>query len=174
MNKKEKDIRRFIMVMLLITVCFFSVAYAVLAENLDITGTSNIDASWNVLITDIESEDIVGTATNASSPTVLSPTSASFGANLLAPGDSITYAITIENKGTIDAKLSDIILSDSTNNENGNIKYTLTGVEKGITSLKVNEVNKAYLRVYYDASGSSDNLEAETKNISVSLLYEQK
>jgi len=40
---------------------------------------------------------------------------ASFEVDLVSPGDSIEYVITVSNEGTLDAKLDNIVVSDSGN-----------------------------------------------------------
>lgn len=173
MTNKEKDVRKVVILALIVCVFFFSVAYAVLAKNLNISASSNINASWNIKITDIKSKDVLGTATNSFEPKVLSDTAATFGTNLIAPGDAITYEITIENKGTINAILKDIIVSESSTINNSNIKYNITGVTTDITTLKTGNINVAELKVYYDDINNVNDFKTETKDLGITFIYQQ-
>lgn len=174
MNKKIKDVKKLCIFALIVCVCFFSVAYAVLAKNLNIFTNSSIDASWNIKITDIKSTKVIGTATNSFEPKAISSTVATFGTNLISPGDSITYEITIENKGTIDALLDDYIVTETSTIKNSNIKYNISGIAKKITTLNVDEKNIIYLQVFYNDLDNSDNLKAETKDLGITFIYQQK
>lgn len=83
-----------------------AIGYSAFATQLNINGTSNITSSWDVHIKSITPETPVGTAVNKSATVGDSKLSATFEAELLAPKDSITYTIEVENSGSLDAKLS--------------------------------------------------------------------
>ena len=88
-------------------ILLMAIGYAAFSTQLNINGTSNITSNFAVKITGITSGSIVGGASNASDPTY-TDTTASFSTNLTSPGDSITYTITVENQGSIDATLTGI------------------------------------------------------------------
>ena len=83
--------------------------YAAFRSQLTINGTSNITSDWKVLITDIQSSVLAGDATDAEAPSH-TETTTTFKTNLVSPGDSMQYDITVENQGNIDAKLDKILL----------------------------------------------------------------
>ena len=70
---------------MMITVLLMVVVYAAFMTRLTINGTGNITSTWNIEITNIQS-NITGTAYNISEPTY-SGTNATFNAGLNKPGD---------------------------------------------------------------------------------------
>ena len=66
--------KKIVMVVLSVLVCIMAVGYAVLAQQLNITGTTSIDSTWKVEITNITEKDIVGDATSKEAPSYTSTT----------------------------------------------------------------------------------------------------
>ena len=143
------------------------VAYAAFNSQLRINGTSNITSNFAVKITGITSGSIIGGASNASDPTY-TDTTASFSTNLTSPGDSITYTITVENQGSIDATLTGIEVNTGNNDA---IVFETSGIEEGDTLLQ-NETDELVVKVSYSESVTSQP-EIATSNITVTLNYEQ-
>ena len=143
------------------------VAYAAFNSQLQINGTSNITSNFAVKITGITSGSIVGGASNASDPTY-TDTTASFSTNLTSPGDSITYTITVENQGSIDATLTGIDVNTGSNDA---IVFETSGIEEGDTLLQ-NETDELVVKVSYNENVTSQP-ESTTSNITVTLTYEQ-
>ena len=102
-----KDKKKVLIGILSVLVCIMTVGYALLAQELTINGRASIDSTWKVEITNITSKDIVGGAVNKVDPTYTA-TTANFSVGLTQPGDSITYDITVTNKGTLDAVVESI------------------------------------------------------------------
>ena len=101
--KKSKNI---IIGALLIVILTMAVGYSALVTDIPINGSAEIIGEWNVRITNIEAKD-VSEGCDAGD-IQFTNTSATFNAKLKKPGDYITYLITIENAGTIDATLNSI------------------------------------------------------------------
>ena len=101
--------------------------YAAFRSQLTINGTSNISSEWKVLITDIQSSVLAGEATDAEEPSH-TETTATFKTNLVSPGDSMQYDITVENRGDIDAVLESIDVNTS---DNEAILFETTGIKRG-------------------------------------------
>ena len=141
--------------------------YAAFRTQLTINGTSNISSEWKVLITDIQSSVLKGNATDAETPSH-TDTTATFKTNLVSPGDSIQYTVTVENQGSIDAVLKTIQKSDSNNNA---IIFDITGIEQGDT-LKAHETTTFNVTVTYnrDVTTQPDNL---TSDFTITLNYVQ-
>ena len=141
--------------------------YAAFRTQLTINGTSNISSEWKVLITDIQSSVLKGNATDAETPSH-TDTTATFKTNLVSPGDSIQYTVTVENQGSIDAVLKTIQKSDSNNNA---IIFEITGIEQGDT-LKAHETTTFNVTVTYnrDVTTQPDNL---TSDLTITLNYVQ-
>ena len=121
--KSSKNL--FIMGIIAITI-LMTVGYATLAQDLsnltNSTSNKSKKRTWNVEITKIEPINVTGTAT-AGTPTFTKNT-ATFGASLYRAGDSVTYKVTVVNKGTIKARLGKV---DFTEQEDGSpaINYTV-------------------------------------------------
>ena len=143
------------------------IGYAAFASQLKINGTSSISSNFNVLITDITSGSIVGDASNATEPTH-TDTTATFSTNLVSPGDSITYTITVENRGSIDAVLTGIEVNTGNNEA---IEFITSGIEEGDVLLK-ETTDELKVKVTYSNSVTSQP-ENTTSTITVTLNYEQ-
>ena len=152
--------------LLAILVCM-TIGYAAFSTQLQISGTSSITSNWDVQITNITQGTPTGTGENAVAPSYTA-TTATMEANLYSPGDAMTYEITIQNKGTIDAVLSKITKSDSNNPA---ILFETSGVNEGDTLL-AGETAKMTVKISYNSSVTSqpENLSAE---MTVTLEYTQ-
>jgi len=126
MSHKKK--RNIIIGVLCTILLLMVVGYAAFSSTLNIKGTSTINSNWDIQITSIVSKTLNGDATNAKDPEGIGTLEASFETNLVSPGDSMEYIITIENKGNINAKLETITVSDP-NNEY--IEFETSGLEEG-------------------------------------------
>ena len=146
------------------------VAYAAFNSQLRINGTSNITSNFAVKITGITSGSIVGGASNASDPTYDNENglTASFSTNLTSPGDSITYTITVENQGSIDATLTGIEVNTGNNDA---IVFETSGIEEGDNLLQ-GAKDELLVKVSYSDSVTSQPTNT-TSNITVTLNYEQ-
>ena len=144
-----------------------TIGYAAFSTQLNISGTSSITSNWDVQITNITQGTPTGTGENAVAPSY-TVTTATMEANLYSPGDAMTYEITIQNKGTIDAVLSKITKSDSNNPA---ILFETSGVNEGDTLL-AGETAKMTVKISYNSSVTSqpENLSAE---MAVTLEYTQ-
>ena len=153
--------------LLAILICM-TIGYAAFSTSLEISGTSNISSNWDIRITNITQGTPTGTGENAIAPSYTALT-ATMQANLYAPGDAMTYEITIANEGNIDAVLSKINKSDSNNPA---ISFETSGVNEGDTLL-AGETAKMTVKISYNSSVTTqpDNLTAE---MTVTLNYTQK
>jgi hypothetical protein len=145
-----------------------ALGYALLAQELTIKGRASIDSRWKVEITDINSKDIIGDAVNKVDPSYTA-TTASFSVGFTQPGDSITYDITVTNKGTLDAVVENITVNKGNNSA---IKYTTSGLKRGDKITKNNGTNTLTVKVDYDSSVTSQPA-STTNNITVTINYQQ-
>ncbi len=123
MEQKHKNI---IIGGLLAIVVIMAVGYAAFATQLTINGTATIESKWDVHIKTIEPGQPIGTAKNKKVTVEQNQLTATFEDELVAPGDSITYTVTVINAGTLDAVLNDINFNDG---DNEAIQYTYDGIE---------------------------------------------
>lgn len=124
-----KNRKNVIMGILLALIVVMGVVYAAFAAKLNINGTGMITSNWKIEITDIKKGSVVGDAKEAVAPTTdKNKLTANFSLNFSAPGDSITYLVTVKNTGTIDAILRDTTIRKTGTNV---FIYTITGLKNG-------------------------------------------
>ncbi len=97
-------------------------------------------------------------------------TVANFSSKLVKPGDSITYEITIQNAGTINAVLSSATFQEDTENGSPAINYETT---EPASSLPAGQETKFTITVSYDQE-TSQIPEIKTKTITGIIEYEQE
>lgn len=165
--KRRKNM---VIVCLLLAVLCLSVAYAAFATTLTINGDAKIKSDeWNVEITDIKVKNFTGNA-KGGTPTY-TKTTATFEAELVTPGDSVTYEVTITNKGSVVANF------DSQNwveeaGKNAPITYTLPQDSVFATPLNQNDTVKFEVIATYDAD--ADGTKPDTsKKITGTIDYVQ-
>jgi len=119
--------KNLIIIVMCVAICIMAIGYAAFNTTLTITGTSNITSEWNVVFTSITQVSKTSGVTIESNP-VVNGTSATFDVGLTSPGDKIVYEITIENKGTINAIIENIVASAS---DSPAIIFSMEGVNIG-------------------------------------------
>ena len=159
--------RNYIILGLCSILLVMAAGYAAFRSQLTINGTSNISSEWKVLITDIQSSVLEGNATDAETPSH-TDTTATFKTNLVSPGDSMQYTVTVENRGNIDAVLKTLSKTDSSNDA---IIFEITGIEQGDT-LKAHNSTTFNVTVTYnpEITNQPDNI---TSNLEITLNYVQ-
>ena len=151
----------------LVLLLLMAVGYAVFDANLNIKRSTNISNSWDVRITKITSKNVVGGASNLEDPSYTNLT-ATFKTNLVSPGDSIEYDITVTNKGSIDAILDKITITDSNNPAR---IFTKSGLTEGDTLLaKKSKVLKVKVEYSNSVTSQPENTES---SIEVTLDFSQ-
>ena len=163
-----KNTKNIIIGALLVVISVMAVGYAAFATQLNINGTAEITGEWDVKIIGIEAQD-VSEGCNAGDPQ-FTTTSATFEAELLKPGDSITYEITIENAGTIDATLDSITFTPD--NENGSPAILYSNTSPADT-LNAGDQTTLTVTVTYDED-TEEVPEITTKTITGVIDYVQK
>lgn len=123
-RKKQKNKGLFLVA---IAVLVVGIGFAALQKYLTIDGTASINSNFDVRFNGINTINTVGGAYNKTEPSY-TDTTATFDAAFLAPGDSITYEILVQNVGTMNAKLESMDINVE-NNEN--ISYEVTGIKSG-------------------------------------------
>ncbi len=159
--------RNYIILGLCSILLIMAAGYAAFRSQLTINGTSNISSEWKVLITDIQSSVLAGAATDAEEPSH-TETTATFKTNLVSPGDSMQYDITVENQGDIDAVLESIDVKTS---ENEAILFETSGIKRGDKLLpEESDVLTVVVTYNPEVTNQPDNLNSE---VTVTLNYVQ-
>ena len=144
------------------------VGYAAFNTNLKIKGTSGISSNWDIRITNVTQANITGDAEEAKAP-IWDKLTASVEANLYQKGDSIEYDVTVENRGTLDAKLENI--NQNIKSKNEAVKITFSGYTKGEKLFKnSSQIIKVKIEYNPDFTGTPEEGSGE---ISVDLNYTQ-
>ena len=165
--RKGKRTRKKIIVALLGLLCIMTVGYAAFSTVLNISGTANITSNWDVRITNVSTDTIVGEATNAVTPSWTNLT-ANMEAYLYNKGDYITYLVTIENRGTFNAELDGVIING---NNNSAVKITSSGYTIG-EILAPNSSKIITVKIEYDPNKTG--VIGESNEISIDFHYVQE
>lgn len=162
MTKSQK--KGLVITILLVLICFMAVAYMAFSTNLKINAKGYVNGSWGIKITDVNTSQTIGSATNIIEPS-FTANSATFNCNFIQVGDSIEYAVKITNTGTINASLSSLVLNYD---ENDAIKFTTSGFYVGDV-VKAGESRILNVKAEYVKS-AGPGTEA---SLTVDLQYEQ-
>lgn len=168
MSKRENH-KNLILVVLLLLIVGMAVGYAALSQALVINGTATITSQWNIEFTNITEGRLKGAQT-ASEPS-FTATTATFNVNLLYPGASAEYKVTVANKGNIDAVLTSVDGIDTANAaEPKDIVYSINAVEND--QLKAGATKEYIVTVSWPATSTSIPT-TKTKVATITLNYQQ-
>ena len=163
-SKKRRNIIIFSLIGVLLCMV---VGYAAFQTRLEIKGTSKVTSNWDIEITNVTAGEASGSAENATKPS-WKATSASMEANLYDKGDAMEYDVTIENKGTIDAKLNDILTNLEQENSDAVI-ITFSGYTKGEV-LKAKESKIVHVKIAYNPDYDGEETSSE---VTIDFEYTQ-
>ena len=168
---RDRKKRNIIIGSLCCLLIIMGIGYAVLSQTLNISGTANMRGTWDIKITDISEASRTGRA-DPGTPTISSSgVSASFEANLWMPGDSITYNITVNNNGNIDAALKELVPSV----ENGvqQVKFSNNAVQGKV--LRQSESYTFQVSVVFDENATEIPQDSKTTppKYTISLTFVQ-
>ncbi len=145
----------------------FVIGYAAFQSQLTINGTSNITSNWSVKITGVTSQVVKGSASNESQP-VFSDDAVTFKTNLVSPGDSMTYTVTVANEGDLDAILDSIETTDASNPA---IIFSVNGIAENDVLTHETETTFTVTVTYSeDVTSQPDNL---LSSLTLKLNYVQ-
>ena len=186
MESKHKNV---LIGALLAVVFVMAVGYAAFAQTLTINGSAEITSNWHVGFDTSKTSggDVIAPTTGANGTTA--PTgevsyendqNATISADLVQPGDKVTFTLTIENYGNINAKLNTPVVSlngeGSDENENplivkqGNIIFTVTAPSP--TTIDEGETATMTVTAEFDSSAQSVGT-TTSSSITVTTLASQ-
>lgn len=165
----RKNSKNLILLILLLVIVGMAVGYAALSQALVINGTANISTEWKILFTNIEEGKFVGAETRTEPS--YTATTATFDVNLLYPGASAQYMITVANQGSINAKITGIDGIDTANAAAPkDITYTIDAEEN--EQLAAGTMKTYVVTVAWNADATTIP-ETKTKTATITLNYEQ-
>ncbi|MBE5805759.1 MAG: hypothetical protein E7313_03500 [Clostridiales bacterium] len=165
----RKGNKNIVLLILLLVIVGMAVGYAALSQALVINGTANITTEWKILFTNIEEGTFVG-AESKTAPSYTA-TTATFDVNLLYPGASAQYRVTVANQGNIDAKITSVDGIDTAN------AATPTDIVYSIDAEQDDELAAGATKTYIVTVSWNANAntipETKTKTATITLNYEQ-
>lgn len=128
--RREEKTKNYIIIGLLVCVCFISVAFAALASTLNINGSAQIKTnSWDVHFENVANKTTTGAPTVTTEPTIDGlTTTVSYAVTLNQPGDKYSFTVDVVNAGSIDAKLSSINVGGVSTEQDVYVNYTVSGI----------------------------------------------
>ena len=144
---RTKRKRKIIIISLIGILLTMIVGYAAFSTNLTIKGSSKVTSNWDIRITNVTDGISKGEAKNTVKPSWTAQ-KASMEADLYQKGDSMEYEVTIENKGSLDAKLNDILTNIKNSNSEA-ILITFSGYTKGEV-LESGQSKKVKVKIEYN------------------------
>lgn len=186
MKRKQKN--RYLLMISMILLLVISIGYAAVSTTLSISGTANIAAtSWKVYFTNIQTT--TGSVTASSEPTITGTdtTTLSYTVALENPGDFYEFTVDVVNAGTINAKIAENGVTKggvSTANDTY-VNYTVTYADTNGTEISdgdklsksgqtidgIGSTRKIKVRVEFDPSVTSEQLDAMSDDITLNLTF---
>lgn len=157
---------------LIAIIALMTVGYAALAQELNIFGTAQIDASWDIQIAgtyvDVQQTENgeVTELTDGNENVV----GLEFEVDLLVPGSEARYDVVITNNGTIDAELGNI--NEVYSSDLADVFFVLDGITEG-EKLPAGETNTATLTVTWDSAATEVPEGLSTETATVTFTYNQ-
>ena len=184
--------KNLVIICLFFVILLMAVGYAAFAQLLNVGGETTISSSWNVRITNIALKsstsqnpnpvglgDSPSTFPSGGSNPTYTDTTATFYSTLQAPGDSVTYVVTIANSGTVDAKVKTINWVDDYDNldntyDDSPIIYSYSFPDRNNVLVAGSGVTTVEVTVTYDSEVTSQPANADLeKSATLSIIYEQ-
>ena len=173
LNRINKTKRKYYVVGTICIAMFFmmGIGYAILSQQLDISGTAQITTNWKILFTSAEEKEMNNATTI--SKQIVNQTTLNLNVELNQPGASATYDVVVENQGDLDAMLTAINGVDEANNQDPkSIKVELQNIRVN-DGLLAGEKKTFQVKVYWDSSVDFDDVNM-SKDVQITLVYEQR
>ena len=192
-TSKDEIFKNVMIGVLVAIIVVMGLGYAAFTQQLTINGTAEITSKWDVHIKSIvpdknatsvtEEGNVRYTSAGSISSSVLNANTAEFSAVLVAPGDTVNYTVTVENSGTLDAKIdtNGIVFSDLTqmnklanNTADDAIVFSYSGIGDGTVINKNGGTNVFTISVTYNSRFTSQPEGGQLrKNLEMILNYIQ-
>ncbi len=167
---RSKSKQKWMIIGVLSALFVFSTGYALLATQLNIRGTSQISANFNVYISSITEKKVYRATTNSTSVGADKLT-ANFDVGLELPGSYAEYTVIVKNDSNFNVELKEIQGIDEANQKvPTEIQYSISGITKG-EILEKGGTKEFTVRVDFDSDATS--LPSMGKTLEIELNYEQ-
>lgn len=174
-HNKDTNLRNKVLVIAACVVALASIAYAAFSTTLNIYGTGNISGNWDVQITGITKDAAASVAATdaVGSPSVASNgLSATFDVDLDYPGAVAYYDLTVENLGTINARLTETPAITEGSANPADIVYTVVTSPALNTQLAPAGTHNYRVKVEWLSTGTV-NPTVQSKSATITFKYEQ-
>lgn len=170
MRAKQRKNR--VIIALAVIIGFMAVGYSLLSQQLNINGTANITADWDVRITGITGSFLDGAMNTDNVEPSFTDTTATFSVDLPQPGSTGTYTITVRNDGNIAAKLKEVPSVEVVNStEPTDIMFNVTVLDDKM-ELQPGEEAQVLVAAAWDPDSTQVPV-TTTKEATITLDYEQ-
>lgn len=170
MERKQKNL---LIGGLIALVFIMAVGFAGFTQRLTVNDSATSTSNWNIGFSAASASTACSTSVTTNCGTVTSfssgATSISFTTKLASPGSSVTYTATVKNNGNVTAKLNS--LTTTPNSTSSLIKYTVTGMTAGTTTISAGAT--ATLTVKVEFQQQAGNIPAQSNNLVLNLDWVQ-
>lgn len=98
---------------LLVSIIGVGIAFAAMSQDLTINGGGTLDpANWKVRFDTMSLTKAEGGDATATTPTVTATSIGTYSVTLTKPGDYVRYTFDVENDGSLDAKIGNLVMPD--------------------------------------------------------------
>ena len=173
---KQKNSKKYLILVLIVLLLALGLGYAAFSDTLTITGTANASGSFDLQFTAASvtssqgctANATIGTDSNSDANDKITVTVQ----NLAYPGAGAVISATIENKGTINAKLTGITPTDITGNSSA---IVISGLDQYATgeSIAAGSTCTVQFTVYWDPSVTTLTTSDSNFSFNLELQYEQ-
>lgn len=169
-GRRSKRNPKWMIIGVLSALFIFSTGYAILATRLNIRGTSQISANFNVYIASITEKKVYKATTNSAS-VGSDKLTASFDVDLDLPGSYAEYTVIVKNDSNFNVALKEITGIDEANQKMPKeIQYSINGITKGEV---LNQGSQKEFTVRVDFDSTATSLPSTGKTLEIELNYEQ-
>lgn len=144
-NQRRKR-RNIILFLFTLVICMFGSFYY-FSNDINIKGVGSSDGNFKVLVTDVSLKETSGILSDRSKTPSISENRIEFSPFLNNANERLTYTITVENQGSLEAKYRFVTILDDKNPE---VKFEL-GDESEWNILKSGAKHEFDIDIYYDS-----------------------
>lgn len=176
--RRRKNIKKIQAMIVILLICFISIAYAYLSSNIQINGTAVIkNKKWDIYFDNVEIyqgsvEPVVEPTTDAQNPLTIE-----YEVNLNKPGEYHKFDVDVVNNGEFDATLDSFTITKLTAEQQKYLDYSVT-YKDGTEIAKGDIVNskssrKLTVNLEYKKDIAAEDLQTENQilNLSIELIY---